>query len=255
MLIILPLVLALLTLACTLLWWLRRPAWMGFSGKTLWDWLGTMMNATVLGLGTLMVGVILQQSETNRLEEASLQAYLDRIATLHLNADLPPAESRAVARAQTSAILASVNGERAGRVLRFLDELGTLEAYVASLEGARLAGAELKGLHFPRADFEEADLSGADMEYGDFSTADFEEADLRGTDLKRSTLTRASFDSARMRGAELDGADLRGADLSRAKGLKAAQLTSTCLDETTRLPEALQKVTGDPTLCTALDGS
>lgn len=255
MLIVLALVLALLILCSALLWWLRRPDWMGFSGKTLWDWLATMMNATVLGLGTLMVGVILQQGETNRLEEDSLQAYLDRIAALHLDTDFPPAERRAVARAHTSAILSNVNGERAGRILRFLDELGALEAYVTSLEGASLAGAELKGLRFPRADFEEADLSGADMEYGLFSHADFEEADLRGTDLKRSTLANASFDSARMRGTELNGADLRGADLSRAKGLKAAQLARTCLDATTRLPDALQDQTGDPTLCAAHDGS
>ncbi|SLN27467.1 Secreted effector protein pipB2 [Pseudoruegeria aquimaris] len=243
-----------LILALAACWLLARPAWMGFEGKTLWDWLAALMNATVLGIGTLMVGLLLKQAEENRIQEAGLQAYFDRMAALHVQQALPAPQRDAVARAQTSAILAVVDGPRAGRALRFLDELGTLERHVATLEGARLSGAELKGMRFRRLDFEEADLSGADMEYGRFDFADFEDADLRGADLKRSTLAGARFDGAHLSRADLEDADLRGAELSAARGLKRGQLAAACFDATTTLPESLAGLAPDPARCAAIDG-
>jgi uncharacterized protein YjbI with pentapeptide repeats len=70
------------------------------------------------------------------------------------------------------------------------------------------------------------DLSGADLERANLSHADATNANLRGANFK---------------GANLKGMILRGADLREAKNLTQEQLASAIIDETTLLPDYLQR--------------
>lgn len=241
-------------LTLCLLWCWRRPAWMGLSGKTLWDWMAMATNSSVLAIGTVTVSLVILNVEQRQAEELAVQNYLDRMGAL-LVSDTP--EHRGVqvklAQAQTAAIFHRVTGERTGRVLTFLDAVGMTGQFNISLEGADLRRAELKGLTLRRVDFESARLKGADLEDSDLRMSDFEEADLRGADLENTRLTGADFTDANVRGVDFSQSDLRGANLSEVKGLKAKQLKSSCFDATTQLTSGLSRQKVDPEICSKID--
>jgi hypothetical protein len=227
--------------ALVLIWILVRPGWMGFSGKTLWDWLVVLAVPTVLSVATMLISAGQARIAEARAQEEALQQYIDRISALTLAGQFRTAapDAIAVGRAQTLAVLQIVDGARSGRVLSFLDEIGLMGSLVTSLEGLNFSGAELKGLALSDLDLEEADLSGADLEQADLSGADLEEADLRNADLKEATLSGADMEGAAMAGARLDHADLRGANLAGATGIDRDELEKACLDDKTVLPAGL----------------
>jgi uncharacterized protein YjbI with pentapeptide repeats len=71
-------------------------------------------------------------------------------------------------------------------------------------------------------------------------------ADLSGADLQRANLsyadaTDANFRGANFKDANLKGTILRGADLREVRNLTREQLTSAIIDETTLLPDYLQR--------------
>lgn len=216
-----------------LLWALRRPAWTGFEGRTLWDWLDLLAVPALLAAASLALGALQVRLETLRAEEAAFRAYLDRIKTL----DPSDPKQRAFAEAHTLAVMTQVTGPRAGRVVLMLDRLGHIDWAAGALEGADLAGAEMKEMDLAGVKFDDANLREADLEGARLAGADFEGADLRGADLEKADASGADFSEARMRGADLEGTDLRGADLRQAKGLTRAQLRDACVDATTRLPD------------------
>jgi len=215
---------------------------LGVRGRTLFDWVAALALPTVVGVGTLVVSAGQIELEARRSSEAVVQAYIDRISTLVLNAEMAsrPDTFAAVGTGQTAAVLAQIGPEQAGRILTFLGGIGHLETFLPSLEGLDLSGAELKGLDLRRLDFEGAILAGADLEGADLREADFEEADLTGADLKEADLRGVDFDGTILDGADLSGARLSGTDLSEATGLTADQLSAACFDETLTLPANLR---------------
>ncbi len=247
--------LAAVALTLAALWRWRRPGWLGFEGRTLWDWLSLLAVPLVVGFATVLINAGQQHLANERAAEAALQQYVDRISALVLDAAAgPEAEARvtAIGRAQTLAALRLVDRERAGRVLAFLADMDLLARFSISLEAMSLDGADLKGLSLAGIDFEDASLRGADLERAMLAGADFEAADLRGADLKGADLRGGDFEDARLKGAEFDGADLRGTVLARAAGLSARQLDRACIDATTILPPGFAPVTGQSPGC-ALD--
>ena len=80
-----------------------------------------------------------------------------------------------------------------------------------NIEGAYVPGTSLRGAILHRAN-----LSSANAEGADFRDADFSEANLRGTILV-------------------------GADLTGARNLTVEQLQSAITDETTRLPDYIDR--------------
>jgi len=247
--------LAALVLTLAALWRWRRPGWLGFEGRTLWDWLSLLAVPMVVGFATVLINAGQQHLANERAAEAALQQYVDRISALVLDVPAgPEAEARitAIGRAQTLAALRLVDRDRAGRVLAFLADMDLLARFSISLEGMRLDGADLKGLAMADVDFEDASLRGADLERAMLTGADFEAADLRGADFKGADLRGADFEDARLKGVEFDGADLRGAVLARASGLGPRQLARACTDATTALPPGFAPVTGESPGC-ALD--
>lgn len=224
-----------------LIWSLRKPHWMGFKDKTLWDWISLLTIPAFIWLGTVVIGAIQQSLERGRIQEIAVQQFFTTISELTLDERVAtaPEAGLAIGRAHTTSVLQLVDQDRAGRVLVFISELGVLQDYAVSFEGLDLRGAELKNLNLDNMNFEDSSLRNADLEGGSFRAADFEDADMRGSDLKDSDLRDASFEGARMKGTDLDRADLRGADLRLALGLKQGQVDNTCANAATRLPAGM----------------
>ena len=220
-------------------WLIFRPGWMGFAEKTLWDWMVILSLPAMVSFGAVAVSAIAREIESERSEEVAVQQFIDRISGAYASG-VPDRTVLAVARAQTIAVLRLVSGERAGRALNFLNDLGALAEISPNLEFLDLSKIELKGLPLAGFDFEGSDLRDAELEGTDLTGADFEESDLRGADMKDAVAKGASFENARMKGADLDHADLRGADLGSAIGLDDSQLGRACIDETTLLPPDIE---------------
>lgn len=207
-----------------LVWKAMRPKWMGFEGRTLWDWINVISVPMIVGLATLVINNAQKELEQRSLIESAVQNYFDRVSTLVLSGEQKPELTEIVIRAQTKAILNLVEGEGAGRILAFLSEMELLKRIASEFEGLNLAGSDLKGLDLSEMDFEDSDLSHAELEGANFSGADFEGVE---------------FD-----GADLDGALFIGADLRDATGLTQDQLDGACYDKTTLLPAGFSQVIG-----------
>lgn len=206
------------------LWLWRKPGWTGFSGRTLWDWMGVLTIPAFLGFGSLLLGLVQLELASLRAEEAAFQTYLDRISQM----DLAQAENHAIARAQTGAVMTQVTGPRAARVLQFLSDLDALTIAMPDLEGKDLRGAELKGLDLSGFSFEEADLRYVDFEGARLSGASFEDANLTGADFKGALLSDADFTGANMRGVTLAKAMTSGTMLAGARHLSRSELERAC---------------------------
>ncbi len=233
------------------IWLWRKPDWMGFRGKSLWDWMSMLAVPSLIGFGTLFINFTQSDIERVRLQEIALRQYIDRISELSLDerAIAHPQQSLAIGRAQTTAILQIADKERTGRILLFLQEMNLLQEYAVNLEFLDFEGAELKGLQMDNMDMEGSMLRGADLEDSSFRNADLEEADLREADLKNADFRGADFEDALMNGADLYNTDLRGADLSQAVGLTSSQLDDACIDKSTKLPIDITPVLEETLIC------
>ncbi len=228
---------------------LLKPAWSGVRGKTAWDWIALMLVPSMVGFGTFLISAAQTRVEENRQQEVAMQQYFDRISHLLLSEGGLSREKSAVGRAHTVAILSLVSGERAGRVLVFLDEVGVMELFVNNLENQNFDGAELKDFDLHRMDFEGSSFRDADLEDSDLSRTDFEDTNLRGADLDGVDFSRADFEGANLKDATLVGTDFRGADLSDALGLTNRALARACYDGTTKLPAGIAAVSGKSPGC------
>ncbi|MBP0617283.1 pentapeptide repeat-containing protein [Jiella sp. KSK16Y-1] len=70
----------------------------------------------------------------------------------------------------------------------------------------------------------------------DWTDADLTDADISGTDVSNASFVGADFTRTNLRGTIL-----RGADLSGARNLTLEQLQSAVLDETTTLPDYIDR--------------
>jgi uncharacterized protein YjbI with pentapeptide repeats len=202
---------------------MRSPGWLGFRGKTLWDWLQLLIVPAIL-IGVTFAWSATQSRSDNRREDrrsqdATLQAYLDQMSGLMLDKRLLSspfnAPVRSVARTVTLTTLRRLEGERKAEVVRFLHEAGLIDREVTftvdrpavvDLTGGDLTGADLEG-----ADLEDAVLTGADL-----TDAELESAILSGTNLTGADLRGVDLRGADLQGVDLEGADLTGADLTGA---------------------------------------
>ena len=116
----------------------------------------------------------------------------------------------------------------------------------ANLQGANLQGANLRGTGLQEGSLQGANLQGANLQQADLQQANLQEAYLQGADLQEADLQLAKLQGANLQGAnllqaDLRGAYLRGADLLKAKVQTQKQLKVAYGDETTMLPEGLQR--------------
>jgi uncharacterized protein YjbI with pentapeptide repeats len=224
----------------------KRDRWerWGLRGKTVWDWLNLLvvpvMLAVVVGLFTTLQIIYQSAAESQRQEaiadqnaqfqrfieefrvqESSLQAYLDLMTTLLLEHQLRESnvgsDVRAIARVQTLSTLRKQDAEGKGTVVSFLYDAGLIQrSGTEPGEGAIV-------------DLATADLINVDLSLEDLGDADLGEANLRGADLKTAILRDANLRGADLRNADLRFADLSSADLCCNAALSNADLSSVIL--------------------------
>lgn len=247
-----------------------------YQSKTLWDWLDLLIVPSILAFFAALTKWWLDKAEekrnvrdqefkdylarrdrefeknlverthtieADRVREAALQSYLDKMTTLLFKEDLrgetanPVAED--VARIRTLTILRRLDGARKGMLLRFLYEARLIMKRISDpdvgyirpivkLELADLRGADLRG----------ADLSGAYLRETILSGAYMMHATLVATDLKRADLSKVHFEDAILLDADINEVDLSGADMRRAsikknQLVRAKSLKGTILDDGT----------------------
>jgi hypothetical protein len=181
--------------------------------RTFWDWLSLLIVPIVLALG----GYLFNRSESRRTkEDAERQRAVDReiaderrqdgMLQLLTDKDRPLHRAQVgdslstIARARTLTVLARLEDERKGSVLRFLHESGLLIQDRLVLD---LAGADLRG-----ADLNEASLRGANLSLVNLSGANLSGADLGWADLIQTNLSGSNLIGTYLAGAVLAGANL-----------------------------------------------
>lgn len=213
--------------------------------RTLWDWLDLLIVPLAVAAGAAFIGFVQKRTEleiakkareedrklaekareteqqiaSDRLRQATLEGYYDRMTELLLEHDLrnsaEDSEARSIARARTVAAIKGVNGERNEQLVTFLKLSKLIEKDVPIVD---LREADLRG----------TDLSGVDLREIDFRGTDFRRADLRGTNMIEANLRGADLREANLGQAVLGGANLTGAYLHKAI-LRKASLRDTNL--------------------------
>jgi uncharacterized protein YjbI with pentapeptide repeats len=203
-----------------------------FGGKPVWDWMDLLIVPIVLALITVAF-TVLQDARQQRIEDqraeaerelaqqraqdAALQAYLDQMSHLLLEKDLRGSKEGSVvgtlARARTFATMQRLDAQRNQTIARFLGEselIATDGTTTSLLKGARLDHADLAGVDLRRADLSEANLQGANLHMASLKYANLRDADLSGTtDLNNATLEGATLEGADLTNAKLKFTDFR----------------------------------------------
>jgi hypothetical protein len=167
-------------------WTLRE-----YGGKPLWDWMDLLIVPVVLALVTVAFTLVQEGRQTRieqqradsalkaeeqradserkieeqRAQDAALQAYLDQMSALMLEEDLRNSEEasgvRTLARARTATVIQRLDANGNQNVIRFLDEAGLAKGGQSS--PGLLAGVDLRGAHLEGVALLGTDLSGADL--------------------------------------------------------------------------------------------
>ncbi|MFM2304265.1 MAG: hypothetical protein RLZZ135_1675 [Cyanobacteriota bacterium] len=124
----------------------------------------------------------------------------------------------------------------------------------ANLNGVELWGADLWRVNLREAQLWRAKLAGAFLGRANLSEASLLEADLHGAYLWKANFEGANLTEANLEQANLEGANLKdanlintnliNADLRKVVGLTQSQLSKAICDETTKLPDYLDSVSG-----------
>jgi hypothetical protein len=248
--------------------YLARPGWVGVSGKKFWDYLELLIVPAALAIGVYMLNRAQERErqaqeayrehereatetarrerereaqaaqrerelevENHRAQDATLQAYLDKMSELLLDKELHKKvgeydPTRVAARARTLVALARLDRERKRSIVQFLyegqlintdekPELGDATAFKPRLVG--LSGAVLTNAPLGNLTLEYAALNGAILE-----KADLRDANLNNIDLGGAFLSGADLSNAKMKGASLENAHLQRKDELK---LNAANVT------------------------------
>lgn len=284
------LVVILLLLLAWITWETGRLDYLGFDDKTFWDWMELLIIPIVLAMGAWWLnkserGNEREIAEKNREQDrriaeenreedrriaddrrnqATLEAYLDRMTELLLEKELRESqeddEVRSIARTRTLAVLRSLDGQRKGQVVQFLQEAGLIgpKPVVVWLDGADLRGADLIeakliDTHLGGVNLRRANLQGALLCKSWLVKADLCQASLKGTDLRSCNFSGANLANADLReallegssreeetnllDANLDGANLEGAFVSAEQLRRARSLRGATLPDGTKVPD------------------
>jgi len=108
------------------------------------------------------------------------------------------------------------------------------------LRGRNYAGARLRQADMSLSVFNHVSFAGSDLRDINGYGALFSSANFKNADLTNATLVGSFLQGANFRGAKLEGVNFSGAEMDRATGLKQAQLSRACGDESTKLPRGLR---------------
>ncbi len=108
------------------------------------------------------------------------------------------------------------------------------------LKSKNFAGARLRQANMAAAVMNRSSFAGADLRDVDAYGAVFSSANFAGANLTNATLVGAYLQGSNFAGATLDGTNFSGAEMSKARGLRQAQLSAACGDNSTTLPPGLR---------------
>ncbi len=190
--------------------------------KTLWDW----MQLLIIPIALVIISTVLSKIQKEREEERAasqkireeeiaakieyenaFQIYLKNLSDLILEHNLLTSDEghivRALASTRTRTTLRVLDGERRGRVIRFLYDTGLIDTdkKIISTKDLDLYGANMIGFHFKNACLTNACL---------------DNSDFRGAKMDNVNLSKASLKKAILRDADFENADLTGISLSEA---------------------------------------
>jgi uncharacterized protein YjbI with pentapeptide repeats len=172
--------------------------WLGFRGKTTWDWMSLLLGA-LAGAYVAVLTTFLTHTQTTELEaqrqmieeqrrqDAAVETYADQMVTLFATKDYldetQEDETRTLARARTLAAFENADLTHKKSLIRFLYDAQLIQGRVppVSIDGANLTGVNLNDV-----DLREANLSGATLR-----NAVLGNTDLSGADLSYANLTDA----------------------------------------------------------------
>ena len=213
--------------------------------KTLWDWMGLLVVPFLLAILAVQFSRAQKEREiaisSFERGSAALQHHLAYMSDLLVRDDPPDSEiavsvSR-VARARTIATLDMLTPTQKGHLVRFLVELGLIEAEspFISLDRANLRGMYLDPGSYRESQFHAVNLDDASISYCSFSNSDLSSSTMQGADLGNTDFSRCDMNyiharkafvaHANLSEARLIKADFGEADLQRAN-LKSASLRS-----------------------------
>jgi hypothetical protein len=206
--------------------------------KNLWDMLQFLILPVVLVVIAYFFNRATARHERaitrDKQHEDALQAYIDKMSELLLDANRPLRQSkpeeevRKIARVRTLTVLSRLDGKRKRSVLQFLYESGLIDKNnrIVELNGGDFWQADLRWLHL-----ENAHLGGTLCWKVNFSDAFLHGAYLGGVEFREVTW---------------NGADLSGAYLEEAKFLDAdgnKYTTEIAIEEQLKEAKSLQGAT------------
>ena len=256
------------------IWADSSPFWTGFDKrpidpgeqptKTLWDWMEMLIVPAVLGIGLYILNQSARANEReiaekNRAEDeaiaennrnqATLEAYFDRMTELILDNDLlifNESENddrkklvRTIGITRTISVLRSLDAVRVKAVFEFIEDAGLKEIITfkgANLRGVNWAGSflfdtNLAGVRLRNANLERIHLTGSNLQRAGMRYVNLQDAKLKRTSLQRADLRYANLKDAVLRGADLqdtnfEHANLAGTDLRDAINFTDKQLVA-----------------------------
>jgi len=173
--------------------------WVGFEGKTLWDWLQILVVPVALATGALYIDIAASYIAADRQREESMNDYFREMTSLLLEHNLRQAdkasEVRSIARVRTLTTLRKMDGGRKGFIMLFLSEskLISRDDPIISLSGANLLRADLTGI----------ELSNTDLQNVYLHQAKFDHTELHGANLTNAVLTEAKIEDTNLMDAHL----------------------------------------------------
>lgn len=199
-------------------------------GKYLWDWMELLIIPLVLALLGVWYSNSQKKNEMDiaakerevdreiaeasrnldlsiaedRLQEATLQSFLDKITDLILTQNLQMSETdsgaRIIARARTITTIRSLNYQRNRILFSFLREAGLICGPKASisLKGADLSSAQLQTVNLSGLDLRGIILNNANLSEANISNSDLRQTSLFGTDLSYSEISNSNFEKANL---------------------------------------------------------
>ena len=238
-------------------WANSSPAWTGFGAysevaagpraKTLWDWLGLLIVPLAVAFGATVISYFQKRTEleiaekartedreiaarardserqiaSDRLMQATLEAYYDRMTELLLEHNLRESpvdsEARSIARARTIAVVKSLDGDRNRQLFTFLKASKLIEkgSPIVDLRKANLSKTALSGVDLREVDLYQADLSGSDLSRADLSEANLREAKLISSNLSNSHMRELNISNADLTNANLSNCFIEYATFNR----------------------------------------
>ena len=243
-------------LAGTLVFWIIWKTYaaknLGFSAKTLWDWMELLVVPAIfllIGAGFTYTQKQTEQSiakksreldrniALERQQQQILENYINSMTGLLLNSGLGQENAQqsvtSLASALTVNAIIELEPKRNKQIIHFLFHAFLLTSGQGThlLRGVDLSGVNLSGVNMYYADLFNSNLSGANLNRANLTGVNMCDANLTGASLIGATVSVAELCGANLSGANLNEAYLWKADMRRTN-LFGANLNKASLEET-----------------------